>query len=128
MSWPIARLTAEVVSHSPGKVSVMDFCATASSSGLIILSLSIPRNSLSTSVRDSLVLSVWTGAMTMYGRTLHDDHSDHFGVVTVQYALEHSSDVGAAKMALKLGNQKFYDYIKGFGLRAGDGQTRRNPR
>ena len=43
------------------------------------------------------------GAMTMYGRTLHDDHSDHFGVVTVQYALEHSSDVGAAKMALKLG-------------------------
>src|SRR6202522_1690366 len=56
------------------------------------------------------------GAMTMYGRTLHDDHTDHFGVVTVQYALEHSSDVGAAKMALKLGNQKFYDYIRGFGF------------
>jgi cell division protein FtsI (penicillin-binding protein 3) len=56
------------------------------------------------------------GAMTMYGRTLHDDHSDRFGVVTVQYALEHSSDVGAAKMALKLGNQRFYDYIRGFGF------------
>jgi cell division protein FtsI (penicillin-binding protein 3) len=56
------------------------------------------------------------GAMTMYGRTLHDDRSDHFGVVTVQYALEHSSDVGAAKMALKLGNQKFYDYMRGFGF------------
>jgi cell division protein FtsI (penicillin-binding protein 3) len=56
------------------------------------------------------------GAMTMYGRTLHDDKSDRFGVVTVQYALEHSSDVGAAKMALKLGNQKFYDYMRGFGF------------
>ncbi len=56
------------------------------------------------------------GAMTMYGRTLHDDRSDHFGVVTVQYALEHSSDVGAAKMALKLGPQKFYSYLKGFGF------------
>jgi cell division protein FtsI (penicillin-binding protein 3) len=56
------------------------------------------------------------GAMTMYGRTLHDDHSDRFGRVTVQYALEHSSDVGAAKMALKLGNQKFYDYIRSFGF------------
>ena len=56
------------------------------------------------------------GAMTMYGRTLHDDRSDHFGVVTVQYALEHSSDVGAAKMALKLGANKFYDYIRGFGF------------
>ena len=57
------------------------------------------------------------GAMTMYGRTLHDDKSDdHLGVVTVQYALEHSSDVGAAKMALKLGNQKFYDYMRAFGF------------
>jgi cell division protein FtsI (penicillin-binding protein 3) len=56
------------------------------------------------------------GSMTMYGRTLHDDRSDHFGRVTVQYALEHSSDVGAAKMALKLGNQKFYDYMRSFGF------------
>lgn len=61
------------------------------------------------------------GAMTMYGRTLHDDKADHFGRVTVQYALEHSSDVGAAKMALKLGSDKFYDYMKtyGFGQRSG---------
>ncbi len=56
------------------------------------------------------------GAMTMFGRTLHDDKSDHFGVVTVQYALEHSSDVGAAKMALKLGSEKFYSYMKGYGF------------
>ncbi|MBB5339452.1 penicillin-binding protein [Tunturiibacter gelidoferens] len=76
------------------------------------------------------------GAMTMYGRTLHDDRSDHFGRVTVQYALEHSSDVGAAKMALKLGNLKFYDYMRafGFGDRSGielPSETRgllRNPR
>jgi cell division protein FtsI (penicillin-binding protein 3) len=77
------------------------------------------------------------GALTMYGRTLHDDRSDgHLGEVTVQYALERSSDVGAAKMALKLGNQKFYDYMRafGFGDRSGielPSETRgllRNPR
>ena len=56
------------------------------------------------------------GVMTMYGRTFHDDKDDHFGRVTVQYALEHSSDVGAAKMAMKLGNDKFYSYMKGFGF------------
>ena len=56
------------------------------------------------------------GAMTMFGRTLHDDKSDRFGVVTVKYALEHSSDVGAAKMALKLGPDKFYKYMRGFGF------------
>ena len=56
------------------------------------------------------------GAMTMFGRTLHDDKSDHFGVITVQKALEESSDVGAAKMALKVGPNKFYSYIRGFGF------------
>jgi cell division protein FtsI (penicillin-binding protein 3) len=56
------------------------------------------------------------GQMTMYGRTLHDDKSDHYGVITVQKALEVSSDVGAAKMALKLGPQKFYDYMRAFGF------------
>jgi cell division protein FtsI (penicillin-binding protein 3) len=56
------------------------------------------------------------GAMTMFGRTLHDDRSDHFGRVTVQYALEHSSDVGAAKMALKVGSEKLYEYMRGFGF------------
>ena len=56
------------------------------------------------------------GAMTMFGRTLHDDKDDHFGVVTVKYALEKSSDVGAAKMALKVGPEKFYDYMKSFGF------------
>jgi cell division protein FtsI (penicillin-binding protein 3) len=61
------------------------------------------------------------GQMTMYGRTLHDDKSDHFGVITVQKALEVSSDVGAAKMALKLGPDKFYKYMRafGFGQRSG---------
>jgi cell division protein FtsI (penicillin-binding protein 3) len=62
------------------------------------------------------IVDCQNGAMTMYGRTLHDDKSDHFGRVTVQYALEHSSDVGAAKMALKLGPEKFYQYMKGFGF------------
>jgi cell division protein FtsI (penicillin-binding protein 3) len=67
-------------------------------------------------VQPTDIVDCQNGAMTMYGRTLHDDKSDHFGRVTVQYALEHSSDVGAAKMALKLGNQKFYDYMRSFGF------------
>lgn len=67
-------------------------------------------------VQPTDIVDCQNGAMTMYGRTLHDDHSDHFGRVTVQYALEHSSDVGAAKMALKLGANKFYGYIRGFGF------------
>ncbi len=62
------------------------------------------------------------GAITLFGRTIHDDVSDRgMGRVTVQRALEKSSDVAAIKMALKLGNERFYRYIKayGFGDRSG---------
>jgi cell division protein FtsI (penicillin-binding protein 3) len=62
------------------------------------------------------------GAITLFGRTIHDDVSDRgLGVVTVQRALEKSSDVAAVKLALKLGNQRFYKYITeyGFGERSG---------
>jgi cell division protein FtsI (penicillin-binding protein 3) len=70
----------------------------------------------SAGVQPTDIVDCQGGSMTMYGRTLHDVKSDHFGRVTVQYALEHSSDVGAAKMALKVGADKFYQYIRGFGF------------
>src|SRR6185437_15736191 len=57
------------------------------------------------------------GAITLFGRTIHDDVSDRgMGVVTVQKALERSSDVAAVKLALKLGPDKFYKYMKGYGF------------
>ncbi len=57
------------------------------------------------------------GAITLFGRTIHDDVSDRgMGVVTVQRALEKSSDVAAVKMALKVGPDKFYKYMKGYGF------------
>ena len=67
-------------------------------------------------VKPTDIVDCQGGAWTMFGRTLHDDKSDHFGRVTVQYALEHSSDVGAAKMAMKLGPEKFYSYMHNFGF------------
>jgi cell division protein FtsI (penicillin-binding protein 3) len=69
------------------------------------------------------------GAMTLAGRVIHDDKGDHFGVITVARALEVSSDVAAVKLALKVGSDRFYQYIKayGFGSRTGaelPGETR----
>ena len=62
------------------------------------------------------------GSITLFGRTIHDDKSDKgMGKVTVRRALEKSSDVAAVKLALELGPDKFYSYIKafGFGSRSG---------
>jgi len=69
------------------------------------------------------------GSITLAGRVIHDDKGDHFGVITVHEALEHSSDVAAIKLALKVGQDRYYQYVRdfGFGQRTGvelPGETR----
>jgi len=56
------------------------------------------------------------GQITLAGRVIHDNQGEHFGVIPVHKALEESSDVGAVKMALKVGPQNFYQYIRAFGF------------
>ena len=70
------------------------------------------------------------GQITLAGRVIHDDRSDRgMGVVSVATALAKSSDVAAVKLALKVGPDNFYKYIRafGFGARTGvelPGETR----
>ncbi len=69
------------------------------------------------------------GKITLAGRVIHDNQGEHFGVIPVHKALEESSDVAAIKMALKVGQSRFYQYIRdfGFGSRSGaemPGETR----
>ena len=69
------------------------------------------------------------GQITLAGRVIHDNQGEHFGVIPVHKALEESSDVAAVKLALKVGPDRFYQYIHdfGFGSRTGaemPGETR----
>jgi cell division protein FtsI (penicillin-binding protein 3) len=54
------------------------------------------------------------GSIILSGHRIHDHL--RFGLLTVSDILAKSSDVGAIKIALLLGPQKFYDYIRGFGF------------
>ena len=57
------------------------------------------------------------GQITLAGRVIHDDKSDRgLGVIPVSTALARSSDVAAVKLALKVGPDKFYQYIRAFGF------------
>ncbi|HEY3707469.1 MAG TPA: penicillin-binding protein 2, partial [Terracidiphilus sp.] len=56
------------------------------------------------------------GQITIAGRVIHDNQGEHYGVIPVHKALEVSSDVGAIKMALKVGQDRFYDYVRAFGF------------
>jgi cell division protein FtsI (penicillin-binding protein 3) len=56
------------------------------------------------------------GSITIAGRVIHDNQGEHFGVIPVHKALEESSDVGAIKMALKVGQNRYYQYVRSFGF------------
>ncbi len=70
------------------------------------------------------------GQIKLAGRIIHDDKSDRgLGRVTVAQALARSSDVAAVKLALKVGQDRLYQYVRdfGFGSRTGaemPGETR----
>ncbi len=52
---------------------------------------------------------------------VHDDQGDHQGLTTVIEAFAHSSNVGASKLGLALGTNRFRDYIYRFGYLARTG-------
>lgn len=54
------------------------------------------------------------GSIVIDGVRIHD--SEPHGVLTVSQVLAESSDVGAIKLALRLGNERFYQYIRAFGF------------
>ena len=56
------------------------------------------------------------GVWNVGGRPLHDHGHKGYGELSVQDILVHSSNIGAAKMACMLGEQKFYEYIRRFGF------------
>jgi cell division protein FtsI (penicillin-binding protein 3) len=54
------------------------------------------------------------GQILVAGRLIHD--WKRFGVLTVREILEHSSDVGAIKLGLRLGAARFYETARAFGI------------
>jgi cell division protein FtsI (penicillin-binding protein 3) len=59
------------------------------------------------------------GQINVAGQVIHDDKSDRgLGTLTVANALAASSDVCAIKLALRLGPDKMYQYIRSFGFGA----------
>src|SRR5947207_9840276 len=52
--------------------------------------------------------------ITLFGRLIHD-HA-RFGLLTVKQIMEKSSDVGAIKLGLRVGNERFASYIDRMGF------------
>ncbi len=60
------------------------------------------------------VIDCQQGSIVLAGHVIHDHK--HFGYLTVRDVVVNSSDVGAIKLGLRLGEQRLYKYIRGFGF------------
>lgn len=77
--------------------------------------------------RPDEVIDCQMGSIVVNGLRIHDHHA--YAGLTVKQILEHSSDVGAIKLALRLGEERLDRYIRayGFGSQTGielPGETR----
>lgn len=77
---------------------------------LITLAAAIDQNL----TRPEEVFNCENGAIYIAGHRIRDHKP--FGLLNVSEILANSSDVGAIKIALRLGPQKFHEYIKAFGF------------
>src|SRR5262245_34147673 len=77
---------------------------------LITLAAAIDQNL----TRPEEVFDCENGAVVLSGHKIHDHKK--FGMLSVSQILAQSSDVGAIKVALRLGQSKFYEYIRAFGF------------
>jgi cell division protein FtsI (penicillin-binding protein 3) len=60
------------------------------------------------------VIDCQNGVITVFGRVIHDWKK--FGLLTVKQIMENSSDVGAIKLALRVGDERFADHIAQLGF------------
>lgn len=59
------------------------------------------------------------GSINVFGMQIHDH--ERLGTITAAEAYAHSSDVAAIKVGMKLGDDRFYHYIKDYGFGATTG-------
>jgi cell division protein FtsI (penicillin-binding protein 3) len=64
--------------------------------------------------RPDEVFDCQMGSIVINGTRIHD--SKPHGLLTVSEIIAESSDVGAIKVAMRLGNDRFYKYIRAFGF------------
>jgi cell division protein FtsI (penicillin-binding protein 3) len=72
-----------------------------------------------TRLRPESLIDCGNGVLRMFNRVIHDTH--RHGVLSMQDVLALSSNIGAIKIGMQVGNENLYSYIRrlGFGQRTG---------
>jgi len=67
-------------------------------------------------VTPSQVLDCGNGEITIGPVTIHEHDGHRYGLLTFEDVMVHSSNVGAVRVGLQLGQSRFYDWIRRFGF------------
>jgi cell division protein FtsI (penicillin-binding protein 3) len=72
-----------------------------------------------TALTPQSLIDCGNGRINLFGRVIHDH--DPYGTLTMAGVLAHSSNVGAIRIGLAVGNEKLYEYQRrfGFGMKTG---------
>ncbi len=72
-----------------------------------------------TNLRPESIINCGNGSITIFGRVVHDHKS--YPALSMEDVLAYSSNIGAIRIGMQVGNKNLYDYIRrfGFGHRTG---------
>jgi cell division protein FtsI/penicillin-binding protein 2 len=69
-----------------------------------------------TDLRPGSLIDCGRGTITLFGRTIHEAEGRGYGVIPVAQVLAHSSNVGAIRIGMRVGQQNLYNYVRSFGF------------
>ncbi|HWC96244.1 MAG TPA: penicillin-binding protein [Candidatus Sulfopaludibacter sp.] len=68
-----------------------------------------------THLRPESMIDCGRGSITLFGRTIHEAHGG-YGTISMADVLKHSSNVGAIRVGMTVGQANMYQYVKKFGF------------
>src|SRR5215469_7424762 len=111
-NWPKFNPNSAIEASTDARTNraISDIYEPGSTFKLITLAAAFDQNL----IHADEVFDCQNGSITVAGHLIHDHK--RYGLLTVADILANSSDVGAIKISLRLGSQKFYEYIRAFGF------------
>ena len=104
------NLSREITPEKLKNHAVSDVYEPGSTFKLVTISAAIDQGL----TRPNELIDCQMGSIVINGLRIHDHKA--FGILPVSQVLAHSSDVGAIKIALRLGDERLYKYIRAFGF------------
>lgn len=104
------NLSKEITPEKLKNHAVSDVYEPGSTFKLVTISAAIDEGL----TRPDELIDCQMGSIVINGLRIHDHKA--FGLIPVSKVLAFSSDVGAIKIALRLGEERFYKYIRSFGF------------